>query len=96
MVFISPSCTENCTIRVGPFATSHSIHAYGRARYFDPSTATFLTRDPIEPITEQPYQYAEDDPNQRATSVHIIVGGLLEPVIACHMRVAFAAHRCRG
>lgn len=32
------------------------------ARYYDPQTAQFLTRDPIEPITQQPYQYANDDP----------------------------------
>jgi len=32
------------------------------ARYYDPSTAQFLTRDPIEPITQQPYQYANGDP----------------------------------
>ena len=32
------------------------------ARYYDPSTAQFLTRDPIEPVTQQPYQYANGDP----------------------------------
>jgi hypothetical protein len=32
------------------------------ARYYDPTTATFLTRDPIEDLTGQPYQYADGDP----------------------------------
>lgn len=32
------------------------------ARYYDAATAQFLTRDPIEPITRQPYQYAAGDP----------------------------------
>jgi RHS repeat-associated protein len=32
------------------------------ARYYDPSTAQFLTRDPLEEITGQPYAYANDDP----------------------------------
>jgi RHS repeat-associated protein len=35
---------------------------YLRARYYDPSTAQFLTRDPIEQLTEEPYQYANNDP----------------------------------
>lgn len=35
------------------------------ARYYDPTTAQFLTRDPIEPITQQPYQYANGDPLDR-------------------------------
>lgn len=32
------------------------------ARYYDPSTANFLTRDPLESVTQQPYQYANGDP----------------------------------
>ncbi len=35
---------------------------YLRARYYDPATAQFLTRDPIEALTQQPYQYAHGDP----------------------------------
>jgi hypothetical protein len=33
-----------------------------RARYYDPATAQFLTRDPIESLTQAPYSYANDDP----------------------------------
>jgi hypothetical protein len=32
------------------------------ARYYDPTTAQFLTRDPLEAETGQPYSYADDDP----------------------------------
>lgn len=32
------------------------------ARYYDPSTAQFLTRDPLEAETGEPYSYAGDDP----------------------------------
>jgi hypothetical protein len=32
------------------------------ARYYDPTTANFLTRDPLEDITGEPYSYAGDDP----------------------------------
>jgi len=33
-----------------------------RARYYDPATGQFVTRDPIEAITHQAYAYAGDDP----------------------------------
>jgi hypothetical protein len=32
------------------------------ARYYDPATAQFLTRDPLEAITRDPYDYAGADP----------------------------------
>lgn len=35
---------------------------YLRARYYDPRTGAFLTRDPLEPITATPYAYAANDP----------------------------------
>jgi RHS repeat-associated protein len=35
---------------------------YLRARYYDPATAQFLTRDPLEDETGAPYNYAAGDP----------------------------------
>ena len=35
---------------------------YLRARYYDPATAQFLTRDPLEALTGQPYQYTHNSP----------------------------------
>lgn len=35
---------------------------YLRARYYDPSTAQFLTRDPLAALTRQPYGYASNNP----------------------------------
>ena len=35
---------------------------YNQARYYDPNTGQFLTRDPINPITRQPYGYTSDNP----------------------------------
>ncbi|WP_162259427.1 RHS repeat-associated core domain-containing protein [Phycicoccus sp. Soil803] len=35
---------------------------YMRARYYDPTTASFLSRDPLEATTAQPYGYAANDP----------------------------------
>lgn len=35
---------------------------YLRNRYCDPSTGQFLSRDPLQNLTRQPYSYAEDNP----------------------------------
>jgi RHS repeat-associated protein len=35
---------------------------YLQARYYNPAIAQFLTRDPLEAITGQPYTYADGDP----------------------------------
>lgn len=35
---------------------------YNRARYYDPTTGQFITRDPLEALTRQPYAYANGDP----------------------------------
>lgn len=32
------------------------------ARYYDPQTGQFLTRDPLTPMTRQPYLYTSGDP----------------------------------
>jgi RHS repeat-associated protein len=35
---------------------------YDQARWYDPDTAAFITVDPAEQTTGQPYSYADDDP----------------------------------
>jgi RHS repeat-associated protein len=35
---------------------------YMRARTYDPATGQFLSRDPMEPLTREPYSYANDNP----------------------------------
>ncbi|HEY6537514.1 MAG TPA: RHS repeat-associated core domain-containing protein [Candidatus Dormibacteraeota bacterium] len=35
---------------------------YLQARYYDPATGQFLSRDPLTAITELPYMFAKDDP----------------------------------
>lgn len=37
-------------------------YTYLRARYYDPNTGQFLTRDPLEVVSRQPYQYAWNNP----------------------------------
>jgi len=46
----------------GQYADQESGLVYMRARYYDPATAQFISRDPIESLTGQPYEYANDDP----------------------------------
>jgi uncharacterized protein RhaS with RHS repeats len=35
---------------------------YLRARYYDPSTGVFISRDPLTATTAQPYSYVSDNP----------------------------------
>jgi hypothetical protein len=46
------------------------------ARYYDPTTGQFLTRDPLEDETGQPYSYADDDPidNSDPSGMFCILG----------------------
>jgi RHS repeat-associated protein len=46
----------------GEYADPDSGLIYLRARFYDPGTGQFLTRDPLEGITHDPYVYASGDP----------------------------------
>jgi RHS repeat-associated protein len=46
----------------GQYWDSESGLYYLRARYYDPATAQFLTRDPWVALTHAPYSYAGDNP----------------------------------
>jgi RHS repeat-associated protein len=50
----------------GQYRGSETGPYYLRARYYDPTTALFLTRDPLSGITQSPYIYANGDPLQYA------------------------------
>jgi len=63
-------------VLAGPGRRAYSCRSAGRsvcstqvctvgavvARYYEPSTAQFLTRDPLDETTGEPYAYAADDP----------------------------------
>jgi RHS repeat-associated protein len=46
----------------GQYTDSESGLQYLRARYYDPSTAQFITTDPLVASTGEPYAYATDSP----------------------------------
>jgi RHS repeat-associated protein len=49
----------------GQYTDAASGLQYLRARFYDPSTAQFMTLDPIGPLTRAPYDYAGDNPLNR-------------------------------
>jgi RHS repeat-associated protein len=46
----------------GQYTDAESGLVYLRARYYEPTTAQFLTRDPLERISRDPYGYAAGNP----------------------------------
>jgi len=50
----------------GQYTDPESGLIYLRARYYDPATAQFLIKDPIEGISKQRYSYANSDPVNEA------------------------------
>jgi len=46
----------------GQYTDAETGYQYLRARYYDPATANFLTRDPVEHLTREPYAYAGGNP----------------------------------
>jgi RHS repeat-associated protein len=46
----------------GQYRDVETAFYYLRARYYDPTTAQFLTRDPVEALTGAPYAYVEGNP----------------------------------
>lgn len=46
----------------GQYTDAETGLIYMRARYYDPTTGQFLSRDPVEQLTRQPYSYVNDNP----------------------------------
>ena len=46
----------------GDYKDTETGYVYLRARYYDPATAQFLTRDPLEALTRSAYGYAANNP----------------------------------
>ncbi len=46
----------------GEYTDAESGLQYLRARYYDPATGQFLSRDPLEHISRTPYAYVDNNP----------------------------------
>ncbi len=61
----TPTCEGTTTTPLGydaQYTSSDTGLIYMRARVYDPSTAQFLTVDPVVPFTRASYNYARDNP----------------------------------
>jgi len=61
----TPTCEGATTTPLGydsQYTSTDTGLIYLRARVYDPSTAQFLTVDPVVPFTRAPYNYAQDNP----------------------------------
>ena len=58
----STGSTANPLLYAGQYLDSESGLYYMRARYYDPTTAQFLTVDPMVESTQSPYAYTAGDP----------------------------------
>jgi RHS repeat-associated protein len=59
----SPYSAETTPIGgAGEYRDDETGFIYLRARYYDPATAQFLTRDPLESVTRSAYGYASNNP----------------------------------
>jgi RHS repeat-associated protein len=75
----------------GQYTLAQSGLQYLRARVYDPVTGQFLTRDPLEEVTREPYVYAYDNPLNRTdpsgriagAAAGCAVGEVVEPAGGC-------------
>lgn len=60
----------------GQYTDPETGFIYLRARYYDPATAQFLTRDPLDPVTRSTYGYVYNNPLNAAdpTGLGCLVG----------------------
>jgi RHS repeat-associated protein len=58
----APPTAENPFRFAGQYTNDTTGLQYLRARYYDPATGQFLSRDPLEDTTLQPYAYAANAP----------------------------------
>src|SRR5271154_238667 len=73
----TPTCEGSATTPLGydaQYTSSDTGLIYLRARVYDPSTAQFLTHDPLEAITGEPYSYAGDNPVNYSDPTGLIFG----------------------
>ncbi len=65
----------------GQYRDTETGFTYLRARYYDPDTATFLSRDPLDAVTREPYAYVAGNPLNNTDPTGLYFGeGLVKNV----------------
>ena len=76
----------------GQYTNTETGLQYLRARFYDPATGQFLSRDPFEDLTHQPYSYALENPTNRVDPSGLagelvaggcVVGEVADPLGGC-------------
>ena len=64
-------------LRRQPRTRRRCSHRVSFKRYYDPTTGQFLSVDPLVAATNQPYQYAEDDPANESDPTGLASAGTI-------------------
>ena len=77
----------------GPPGTIERVtgYLYLRARYYDPTTAQFLTRDPVVDLTQTPYGYTSGNPLQHTDPLGLIDWNIVAAVAVGGAAIALVA-----
>lgn len=68
----------------GQYTDNETGLQYLRARYYDPETSQFLTRDPLVGTTLEPYAYASNDPVNATDPTGLCPEGQVKRGSACY------------
>jgi RHS repeat-associated protein len=73
----TPTCEGTSTTPLGydaQYTSTDTGLIYMRARVYDPATAQFLSVDPLEAITREPYNYVGDNPLNASDPTGLLFG----------------------
>ncbi len=73
----TPTCEGTATTPLGfdgQYTSSDTGLIYLRNRVYDPTTAQFLSADPLEAFTREPYSYAGDNPLNASDPTGLLFG----------------------
>jgi RHS repeat-associated protein len=82
----TPTCEGSSTTPLGydgQYTSSDTGLIYLRNRVYDPTTAQFLSLDPLEKLTREPYSYVEDNPLNAADPTGLCSDGSLSGFLDC-------------
>ena len=75
----------------GQYTDQETGLQYLRARYYDPTTAQFLTRDPLATLTGEPYGYTGGNPTNATDPTGLFWGDLTRTIAQVSIVVASVA-----